>query len=376
MTDLVKAAMRRTGSTTSDSGVKKILTTKGYVNYRLYGDPSPTRPLTVLVHGITAGIYVWERLATELADAGEYVLVYDLFGRGASAAVEEEHTLQLFIQQLSELLHTLGPETQYKSCQPIHLVGQSMGGAVVVGYTEVFPHLVRRLVLMAPAGLPLKEIPFAFLLKVPLFGTIAASLVSAKTFTKDQGMPYHQPELEANQKHMERSKEFMEEQFRINKTYAHGLISTLKHFPLGTMQKSYEAIGHQTVKQEPSATPRPRPTLIIWGDKDPICPFENHKLALQLIPHARLEVMENGSHIDHYVTKYEEMSKAVTDFLGVKQDDLVESMVKQTVSKDQDDILEEDEGEEEEEKKAGHSDSAANAAAEDASLVKKDGETI
>jgi pimeloyl-ACP methyl ester carboxylesterase len=67
------------------------------------------------------------------------------------------------VSQLAELLWALGPETGFASCRPIHLVGSSMGGAISAKFAAVYPHMVLRLMLVAPAGLP---VPMPFIGKV------------------------------------------------------------------------------------------------------------------------------------------------------------------------------------------------------------------
>jgi pimeloyl-ACP methyl ester carboxylesterase len=111
--------------------------TAGRCHGQLFGTPMPGKPLTVLVHGINAGKFVFVPLASDLVRHGHAVLTFDLYGRGQSDLTEHVHKAELFVAQLAELLFWLGPSTQYASCGPINLVGISLGGAISGVYASV-----------------------------------------------------------------------------------------------------------------------------------------------------------------------------------------------------------------------------------------------
>ena len=323
-------------------------------------------------HSNSPSLYVWERYATELAAAGEYVLTYDLYGRGTSAAVTVDHTLPLFIGQLAELLLAVSVETDHASSRPIYLVGQSMGSAVSVGFTQVnqnwflavlffplffslknlfspshfpslfpspfflpsisflpfstsslpipqvYPQLVQRLVLMAPAGLKLKPLAIiAALTKLTKSRGTDADKSSALA-DHDSSAGYYDPSLPENVAHQAVSKKFLDEQVKVNPKYWGGILNTLQNFPLGTMNAEYEALGKQKVAPSAGAAPAPRPTLVIWGKSDEVTPYDNHNTLLKYIPQAQLVSIDQSKHVDHLVTKYPVAKAALYPFLGVK----------------------------------------------------------
>jgi pimeloyl-ACP methyl ester carboxylesterase len=124
---------------------------QGVTHYHLSGPAEG--PLVVCVHGLTTPSFVWQRLANGLVTHGFRVLVYDLYGRGFSDRPEEVQEKGFFNRQLEDLLAHLGIE------EPFHLIGYSMGGAIATGFAATYPARVRRLVLLASAGLARADAP-------------------------------------------------------------------------------------------------------------------------------------------------------------------------------------------------------------------------
>jgi pimeloyl-ACP methyl ester carboxylesterase len=114
----------------------------GVTHYTLSG---PTGgQVVVLVHGFSVASYSWERNIPALTEAGNRVLAYDLYGRGYSDRPQGRYDLQLFTDQLDQLLNAL------KIDHPVDIVGISLGGYITAGYVVRHPERVRRVVLLAP----------------------------------------------------------------------------------------------------------------------------------------------------------------------------------------------------------------------------------
>ncbi|WP_425074323.1 alpha/beta fold hydrolase [Sagittula sp. S175] len=104
-------------------------------------------PVAVCVHGLTTPSFVWLGLARRLVAMGYRVLVYDLYGRGYSAAPRGLQTPGVFSRQLTDLLDHEG------LTDDITLIGYSMGGAISAHWASENGHRLRRLILLAPAGM-------------------------------------------------------------------------------------------------------------------------------------------------------------------------------------------------------------------------------
>lgn len=118
---------------------------QGITHYRWIG---PVRgPVAVCVHGLTTPSLVWQAVAQGLALMGFRVLVYDLYGRGYSDRAPGLQDQDFFVRQLDDLLASQGIG------EDITLLGYSMGGVIVTAFAARNPGRVRRVILLAPAGM-------------------------------------------------------------------------------------------------------------------------------------------------------------------------------------------------------------------------------
>ena len=147
----------------------------GLTHYRYFGPK--TGGLVVCIHGLTTPSFVFEALAKELVAKGYRVLVYDHYGRGYSDRPSGVQDRQFFVQHLHELLAGLGEKDVFD------LVGYSMGGAIASAYGAKHPERIKKLILLATAGMghelgSLTKVAT----KVPLLGTWAFMLLYARIF--------------------------------------------------------------------------------------------------------------------------------------------------------------------------------------------------
>lgn len=118
---------------------------RGVTHYRWRGPE--TGAVVVCVHGLTTPSPVWDGIAEGLAADGYRVLTYDLFGRGYSDRPAGRQDVDFFVDQLEALLEALEVEGA------VTLFGYSMGGVIATGYAARHPGRVKRLLLLAPAGI-------------------------------------------------------------------------------------------------------------------------------------------------------------------------------------------------------------------------------
>ena len=104
------------------------------------GDP------LILLHGIATDRHIWDLVVPELA-AERRVVTLDLPGFGGSAPVGEDFDLEHVAERIVHGLTGRGIHG------PLDLVGHSLGGGIAITLAANHPRLVRRLVLVAPAGL-------------------------------------------------------------------------------------------------------------------------------------------------------------------------------------------------------------------------------
>jgi pimeloyl-ACP methyl ester carboxylesterase len=104
------------------------------------GDGEPL----VLLHGVGANRSIWQHAAPQLART-RLVLAPDLPGFGESPPVADGFDLNLTADAVADAIVA-------RAAPPFDLVGNSLGGAIAAVLASRRPELVRRLVLVAPAG--------------------------------------------------------------------------------------------------------------------------------------------------------------------------------------------------------------------------------
>lgn len=135
--------------------------TEGIVQYEISGTGSET---IVLVSGFSVPYYCWDPVVTLLVDKGYKVIRYNHYGRGLSGRISGHYTLDLYKNQLAELISGL------KLAEPVHIAGLSMGGLVAMLYAVDNPALVKTLTLISPAGYYMADSFSTKLVKVPVMG--------------------------------------------------------------------------------------------------------------------------------------------------------------------------------------------------------------
>jgi pimeloyl-ACP methyl ester carboxylesterase len=122
-----------------------------YVSQRLrlhYADwGNESAPTAVLVHGGRDHARNWDWVARELRHEW-HLVAPDLRGHGDSAwAIGGMYAIADFVLDLANLIEALGPA-------PVVLIGHSLGGAVSLMYTGIYPERVRKLVAIEGLGPP------------------------------------------------------------------------------------------------------------------------------------------------------------------------------------------------------------------------------
>ena len=118
--------------------------------YRIHYLDEGKGPVVVFLHGSgngASGYSNFKHNYPALVEAGYRVIVPDMIGFGYSDKPDDvEYPLDFFIECMKQLLDVVGID-RYT------LVGNSLGGAVALGFALAHPDHVERLVLMAPGGL-------------------------------------------------------------------------------------------------------------------------------------------------------------------------------------------------------------------------------
>ena len=130
--------------------------TAGGIYYRLtpciaqgIGKDAPT---LALIMGYGGSCRVWPQTFIDKLTQRVNVITYDNRGTGTSflPASEEEYTIPLMAEDLSEVVHTLADTLSDPA--PIHVLGYSMGGCIAIQYALAHAKETRSLFLLSTTG--------------------------------------------------------------------------------------------------------------------------------------------------------------------------------------------------------------------------------
>jgi pimeloyl-ACP methyl ester carboxylesterase len=250
-----------------------IALSDGTVHYELAGNGRRT---VVLVCGFSVPSYIWDPTFDALTDAGFRVLRYDLYGRGFSDRPKATYDEELFDRQLFELLEAL------KIDNPSDLIGLSMGGPIALVFADRHPGLVRKLVLIDPAGMPQERPPILKFLQLPLIGEWLMNRYGDRMLLAGLTDDFYEPQRFPD--YAEKYKAQME-----YKGFRQAILSTMKSRLLTGMRGVYERVGEQE-----------KSVLLIWGEEDRTVPFSISEEVRKAIPHAEFNAIPKAGHIPHY----------------------------------------------------------------------------
>ena len=236
-------------------------------------------PALVLIHGITSSSQTWRAVLPGLA-AHYTVIAPDLLGHGRSAKPRGDYSLGSYASGIRDLLLALGHPTAT-------VVGHSLGGGIAMQLAYQFPERVERLALVSSGGLgrevnlllraatlPGAEYVLPLLaragLRVPV-GAVAGLLgrVGWKPSADMQGMAEGFASLGED---------------GARRAFVHTARSIIE--PSG---QRVSAIDRLYLAEQ-------MPTLILWGERDPMIPAAHGRAAQAAMPHSRLEIFEKAGH--------------------------------------------------------------------------------
>lgn len=215
----------------------------GEVNYELHG--SPSSPLLVLVHGFSVPSFCWERNVKPLVESGFQVLTFDLYGRGYSARPDTQYNVELFSNQLEELVDSLS------ITEPFTIVGLSMGGVIAAEFANNNPQRVQNVVLLAPFHTPVKIGPLGW----PLVGRHLTYSFYIPSVVKNQMKEFVEPE----------QLEYWQNRYTIQmkfKGFRRAIHSTALNLIVNDPTNIFERLGKSNIQ-----------TLVLWGENDQLFPI-------------------------------------------------------------------------------------------------------
>jgi pimeloyl-ACP methyl ester carboxylesterase len=257
-------------------GERREITLHGHsVAYRIAGDG----PLVGLIHGITESQDVWRDVIPLLAERYT-VIAADLLGHGHSAKPRGDYSLGAYASGLRDLLGALGYERGT-------VVGRSLGGGIALQFAYQFPEYTERLVLVASGGLGREVHP---LLRA---ATLPGSEIVMPLIAPDWVVQAGSRVAETLSRIGVRPSSDVTE---IARGYASLSDRDTREAFMHTLRAVIDPGGQRVSARDRLYLAEDMPTLIVWGENDPIIPVEHGREAERLIPASRLVEFPGAGH--------------------------------------------------------------------------------
>ncbi len=254
--------------------------------------------LVVLIHGITGRSEQWEA-AMPLLSAGHEVLAPDLLGHGESAKPRGDYSLGAYASAVRDTMVALGHESAT-------IVGHSLGGGIAMQFAYQFPERCERLVLVNSGGLGREVHPM-----------LRASTLPGSEYV----MPLllHPKLIEAGEA-VGRLLGFFKLQAGTDLAeVAHGFASLgdaeARSAFIETMRAVLDPGGQRVSALDRLYLAESVPTLIVWGESDPIIPVDHGRAAHEAMPGSRLEILQGVGHFPQ-VERPHEFATLLADFIA------------------------------------------------------------
>jgi pimeloyl-ACP methyl ester carboxylesterase len=239
-------------------------------------------PLLLLVHGMAGSSVTWRHVLPALAERFT-VLAPDLLGQGQSDKPRGEYSLGAHANTLRDLMDGLGYERAT-------VVGQSLGGGVAMQFAYQFPERCERLVLVDSGGLGREVTFYLRMLSLPGFESVFPLFCSP--WLRDAGSRVAAWLGRAGMRSTPARQE-------IWRSYASLADAESRRAFFRSLRDVIDFSGQAVSALSRLWRAAQRPTLIVWGDRDPFIPVSHAVAAHEVIPGSRLEIFEGVGHYPH-----------------------------------------------------------------------------
>lgn len=248
------------------------------IAYRMAG----SGPALILLHGMAGDSATWRHVLPALANDFT-VIAPDLLGHGRSAKPRADYSLGAYASGVRDLMTALDLERAT-------IVGQSFGGGVAMQLAYQFPERCERLVLVGSGGLGTEVNGILRALSVP--GLAYALSIGCRPALRDAGA---------------RVLTWLERlgvgarpgAVEVGRAYASLSNPEVRRAFLLTLRSVVDHLGQRVSARDLFYLTSEIPTLIVWGEQDPIIPVAHAHEAHEAIRGSRLELFPGVGHFPH-----------------------------------------------------------------------------
>ncbi len=248
----------------------------GTINTRFWVSGDKGTPV-ILVHGLGGSIENWVHNIDSLGQR-HHVYALDLKGFGRSDKTP-------VLRNLDELVQFFNDFMAVQHIDKASLVGNSMGGGLVLAFAIQFPQKVDKLVLVDNALMGRDVILDLRLLSLPILGELLS-----RPSPKATANLWRKIVFDAS---------LVTEEL-VKQTYQLATLPGASKALLATLRAGIGIRGqraHLTRQLLDSIGSITAPTMVIWGQQDHIIPVAHAQIAAAKIPGAKLQIFEQCGHM-------------------------------------------------------------------------------
>ena len=254
-------------------------------------------PVVVLIHGITGSSLTWEEVIEPLAE--HYTVVApDLLGHGESAKPRGDYSLGAYASGVRDLLQAIGHDRAT-------VVGHSLGGGVAMQFAYQFPERCERLVLVSSGGLGREVHMLLRAAALPGSEFVLPLLAAPGLITRLDTVGAFLSRLGL------RAGADLDEMWRgFSSLSDAGARAAFIH----TLRTILDPGGQRVSATDRLYLAAEMPTLILWGERDPIIPYRHGLRASEMMPGSRFVTFPDAGHFP-YRDDPRRFVRELTDFL-------------------------------------------------------------
>ena len=242
------------------------------VHYKIEGDPNDSVPL-VLLHGTSSSLFTWDS-SVILLQKQHRIIRFDLPAFALTGpSPEHDYSIDYYTRFVDSVLTRL----QVKQC---YLAGNSLGGGISWNYTVSHPEKIKKLILVDASGYtkgskPSGSLAFA-LARIPVINNFLKWITPRALVKKSVEDVYGDktkitPQL-------------------VDLYFDMALRAGNRQALLDRIRSGFE-MDSELIKKIKT------PTLIIWGDKDPLISVECAFLFKQDIANSEVAIFKGVGHV-------------------------------------------------------------------------------
>lgn len=257
-----------------------------------------TGPALLLIHGIGNTLEAWAAQIEDLAR--DYtVIAPDLLGHGRSDKPRADYSVAAYANGMRDLISVLGVDR-------VTVVGHSLGGGVATQFAYQFPERCERMVLVSAGGVSRAVHPMLRALTAPGAEQAMACLQ----------LPGARPVAKA-----------LFEVLRLagsdlSRDTADVMLmfdALRDGFSRKAFRRTLSAVvdlqGQVVTMLDRCYLTQGMPTLLVWGKRDAVIPFEHGLLAHAAMPGSRLVAFDEAGHFPHH-SDPERFNAVLREFLS------------------------------------------------------------